>query len=139
MPAQRRRKPDLLAWYSPLFVGRRLSAWSAERGFVHRSGGKKLDRAGKVGGLTKNIVRLDFGRSTGVTVRAEQDRLHPYLPRFKDVAEAVVSNENRLFGVDLQFGQGRLKQPGVGLAIAVVARDDDGREVVGKAGGPKLG
>ena len=56
-----------------------------------------------------------------------------------DVAKTVVSNENRLFRADLQFGQSRLKQPLVGLAIAIVARDDDGREVVGKAGGTKLG
>ena len=101
--------------------------------------GKKLDSAGKVGVLIEDIVRLGFGRSTRVTVRAEQDRLHPNLARSKDVAEAVVSNENGLLGADLQFRQGRLKQPGVRLAIAVVTRDDDRGEVVGKAGGPKLG
>src|ERR1700733_12824468 len=70
------------------------------------SGGKKLNRAGKLGVLIKNIVRLGFGRSARVALRAEQDRLHPNLPCSMDVAEAVVSNENRLFRADPQFRQG---------------------------------
>src|ERR1035437_4684608 len=100
---------------------------------------EELDRTGEVGVFIENIVRLCFGRSTRVPARAEQDRLHPELARSEDIAEAIVSNEDRLFWADLQFGQGRLKQAGVRLAIAVVARDDDGREVVGQVGGPKLG
>jgi hypothetical protein len=89
--------------------------------------------------MIKNVVRLGFGRSSRVATRAEQDRLHPDLSGSPDVPKAIVSNKNRLFGADLQFGQGRLKQAGVGLAIAVVARDDDGGEVVGQADGAKLG
>ena len=103
------------------------------------SGGEKIDRARKVGVLIKKIVRLGFRRSARVTLRAEQDRLHPDLPRPQNVPEAIVSDENRLFGADLQFGQGRLKQTCVGLAIAVVAGDDDGSEILGKADGAKFG
>ena len=100
---------------------------------------KKLDGTGKFGVLMENVIRLVFVKCVRVTVRAEQDRLHPNLPGSMDVAKVVVSNENRLFRADLQLGQSRLKEPMVGLAIAIVSRNNDGPEVVGKAGGPKFG
>jgi hypothetical protein len=52
----------------------------------------------------KEVVRLRFLRSTRVAARAEHDRLHPNLPRSKDVAKVIVSNENRLVWADLQHG-----------------------------------
>jgi hypothetical protein len=71
----------------------------------------------------KEVVRLRFLRSTRVAARAEHDRLHPNLPRSKDVAKVIVSNENRLVWADLQHGVAFLLTSVRWCALQTAGRD----------------
>src|ERR1700693_1551840 len=86
---------------------------------------QELDSPWQLRKLIDDVIRLH----PRVLIVAKPDGLHPQLPRSKDIATPVVADEDRLIRPDFKLIQRVLEQPSIGLAIPVVAGNDDRVEV----------